>query len=109
MLKNKLIAQQTVSQTRCFSRSCLPLTMVLADQYKKDILPILDEKTKTIPFHDRVLFLLMPSMEHEIVMFYADQGSSLEGLFDKNEIQGFDKELRDQLNGFINHIRSSYE
>lgn len=86
-------ANLNISQELTFSRSSLPLTMELADILKTLIIPNLDNHSNLLPFHDRVLAWLAPSLKDEIARFHGGVGPALDDIFRNEAIKHIDHEL----------------
>lgn len=88
-----------------FGGSSLPKTITLALILRKIIEPELDESTKTLPFDDRVLAWLAPSLFRDMALFHGGIGKSLMECFSASAVAHLDVEYADILAGRVQKIR----
>ena len=104
-MSRRLSNHISVSQDRTFLESSLPLTMELADSLKAIILPILEENSSSLPFHDRVLCWLVPTMERDIILFHGGVGPVLSESFNTQAVRHLDQQFYLRLSEAVEQIR----
>lgn len=92
-------------QRRRFTKSSLPLTMELASVLKAIILPHLINSPEGWPYHDRVLYWLIPSMGDDIQRFHGDSGPSITEMFTGGAVGHLDQDLLARLSALIEKVR----
>lgn len=97
--------ETTLSQTKSFAESNLPKTMQLADKLRFILMSELDESTDSLPFPDRVLAWLTPSMRRDIVLFHGGKGGALDDLIERHAISHLDDEFCMELSARTKKMR----
>ena len=88
-----------------YTELCLPQTMALAQQSKKLLYPLLRPFPKSWSFPDKVLVMLAPSFLQDVRSYYSNDGLSMVGMFESNQIEYFDKLLLRDLTKLLTNIK----
>lgn len=95
----------SILHERSFSETSLPLTMKLADILNKIISLQLNESSNSLPFHDRFLCWLIPTLERDIILYHGGAGPLLSESFTTQAVQHLDQQLYLKLAASVEKIR----
>lgn len=76
-----------------FTETCLPLTMELARALKTEVTPLLVGLPRGWTFEDKVLVMLVPSMDNDVAAYHAGGGSPMTSLLQPHQVAHLDSDL----------------
>jgi hypothetical protein len=85
-----------------FVESCLPLTMNIADKYRKIIENSQDFPSNSWAYHDKVLVWIFPTFRDDLEKFHLRQGQELVNLINFNALKHIDEVAFDLLKEKLN-------
>lgn len=104
-MTNKLEMSQGARLEQSFSESNLPRTVGIAESFRQAVEQQLDESTASLPFADRVLAWLAPTLHREIIHFHGKNGKSLVEVFNPVAVEHLDRELAKQIEQWAKRSR----
>ena len=103
--ENVLSPEISLQQENSYSRVCLPMTMKLAAQSREYLESPLKKLPNSWPFMDKVVVLLYPFFEGDIKKFHSDDGPNMKELFQDNQLESIDRELKTKLEDYLEELK----
>jgi hypothetical protein len=94
---SQLLQSPVVSQEPAYIESCLPLTIELAERYRKRLGSKLKEFPKSWPFADRLLVALEPSFKNDVHGYHSMNKLGTSAMFKEHQLEHLDKDLERKL------------